>query len=427
MFVRKSSLSLLRVAVITLLATVVLVCAAEAQFRASLRGTVSDPQGAAIAGATVTLVNTDTNYTLVSTSDGNGIYNFNALSPAPYRLTVQHEGFTQKVLEHVQIIPEQLNSLDLQLDVGQVATTVTVSGTTQTLDTETATLSGTVSSEQIQHMPSFNRDVFQLAQLAPGVFGDGSQSSGGGTNNQPGNQGPGGSGNGNAGLFATENGVQIQNAGGQYETNSITIDGISTVSAVWGGTSVITPSEDSVQDMKIVSNSYDAENGRFSGAQIQVTSKGGTNQVHGSAFFKASRPGLDAYQRWNGLGSNQPGTPEARGLNRDTARTNHYGGSLGGPLWKNKIFAFFNWETSPLIQVATAQGWYETSQFDAMPAASGSIASTYLSYPGNAVSANAIVGNHDCHSISLTEGVNCATIGTASQPLGLDIGCPPPQ
>src|ERR1700722_17909236 len=424
MFVRKSSLSLLRVAVITLLATVVLVCAAEAQFRASLRGTVSDPQGAAIAGATVTLVNTDTNYTLVSTSDGNGIYNFNALPPAPYRLTVQHEGFTQKVLEHVQIIPEQLNSLDLQLAVGQVATTVTVSDTTQTLDTETATLSGTVTSEQIQHMPSFNRDVFQLAQLAPGVFGDGSQSSGGGTNNQPGNQGPGGSGNGNAGLFATENGVQIQNAGGQYETNSITIDGISTVSAVWGGTSVITPSEDSVQDMKIVSNSYDAENGRFSGAQIQVTSKGGTNQVHGSAFFKASRPGLDAYQRWNGLGSNQPGTPEARGLNRDTARTNHYGGSLGGPLWKNKIFAFFNWETSPLIQVATAQGWYETSQFDAMPAASGSIASTYLSYPGNGVSASAIVGNHNCGSISLVEGVNCATIGTVSQPLGLDIGSP---
>ena len=424
MFVRKSSSSLLRFSVITLVAAALFVCAAQAQFRASLRGTVTDPQGAAIPGATVTLVNTDTNYTLVSTSDGNGIYNFNALPPAPYRLTVQHEGFTQKVLEHVQIIPEQLNSLDLQLAVGQVATTVTVSDTTQTLDTETATLSGTVTSEQIQHMPSFNRDVFQLAQLAPGVFGDGSQSSGGGTNNQPGNQGPGGSGNGNAGLFATENGVQIQNAGGQYETNSITIDGISTVSAVWGGTSVITPSEDSVQDMKIVSNSYDAENGRFSGAQIQVTSKGGTNQVHGSAFFKASRPGLDAYQRWNGLGSNQPGTPEARGLNRDTARTNNYGGSLGGPLWKNKIFAFFNWETSPLIQVATAQGWYETSQFDAMAAASGSIASTYLSYPGNAVSANAIVGNHDCHSISLTEGVNCATIGTASQPLGLDIGSP---
>ena len=84
--------------VIILLAVTFFVAAAHAQFRASLRGTVTDPQGAAIPGATVTLVNTDTNNTMVSTSDGNGIYNFNALSPAPYQLTVEHEGFTKKVL-----------------------------------------------------------------------------------------------------------------------------------------------------------------------------------------------------------------------------------------------------------------------------------------------------------------------------------------
>lgn len=104
---------------------------AQALYRASLRGTVTDPQGAVVSGATLTLVDTDTNRTLVSTSDANGIYVFNALPPAPYRLTVEHEGFTKKVLEHVQIIPEQLNSLDLQLDVGQIQTTITVSATTQ--------------------------------------------------------------------------------------------------------------------------------------------------------------------------------------------------------------------------------------------------------------------------------------------------------
>ena len=193
---------------------------------------------------------------------------------------------------------------------------------------------------------------------------------GGGSFNNPGNQGPGGT-VGGSGIFQTENGPQIQNGGGQYETNGITIDGISTVSAVWGGTSVITPSEDSVGDMKIVSNNYDAEFGRFSGAQIQVTSKSGTNQLHGSAFFKASRPGLNAYQRWNGIGSEQSVdpvtgeklTPAERGLNRDENRFNQYGGSLGGPIWKNKIFAFFAWETSPLSASSTAQGWYETPQY----------------------------------------------------------------
>ena len=114
----------------------------------------------------------------------------------------------------------------------------------------------------------------------------------------------------------------------------------------------------------MVSNSYDAEVGRFSGGQIQVTSKSGTNEVHGSAFFKASRPGLNAYQRWNGLGSDVAGTAASRGLNRDESRFNNYGGSLGGPFWRNRIFGFFNYETSPYSASSTAQGWYETSQFD---------------------------------------------------------------
>jgi len=191
---------------------------AYAQFRASLRGTVTDTQGAAIQGATVTLVNTATNNKMVSTSDGNGIYQFNALGPAPYQLTVEHEGFKKKVLDKVEIIPEQLNALNLQLELGEVQQTVTVSGTTQTLDTDTATVSGTISSNQIQHMPSFNRDVFQLAQLAPGVFGDASQQAGGGAFNLPGNQGPGGTPGGSGGIFSTENGPQIQSAGGLTST-----------------------------------------------------------------------------------------------------------------------------------------------------------------------------------------------------------------
>src|SRR5947209_10791902 len=181
----------------------------HAQYRGSLRGTLTDPQGLVIPGATVTLVNTDTNRTIVSTSDANGIYQFNALEPAPYRLTAEAQGFKKKVLDHVRLIPEQLNALNLQLEVGQLQEVITVSETTQTLDTETATVSGTITSNQIQHMPSFNRDVFQLVQLAPGVFGDGSQQGGGGGFQLPGNQGPGGSG-GN-GVFQTENGPQVQN------------------------------------------------------------------------------------------------------------------------------------------------------------------------------------------------------------------------
>ncbi|MGA7524046.1 MAG: carboxypeptidase regulatory-like domain-containing protein [Acidobacteriaceae bacterium] len=390
---------------------------AQAQFNATLRGTVADPTGAVIPGATVTLTDKDTNRSQTSTTDASGIYTFNSLAPANYSLTVTHPGFKAKTLAQVQITPEQANAINVTMEVGAATQTVTVTSITRGLPTDTATLSATISSNQIQHMPSFNRDIFQLAQLTPGVFGDASQGSGGGSYELPGNQGPGGTAAGSGGIFETENGPQIQTLGGQYETNGISVDGISTTSAVWGGTSVITPSEDSVQDLHVVSNSYDAENGRFSGAQIEVTTKSGTNQVHGSAFFKASRPGLNAYQRWNGVGSETPGTPASRGLNRDNSRFNQYGGSLGGPFWKNKIFGFFNYETSPLSSASTSQGWYETSQFDSLTG-TAPIASKYLTFKGESVAASGIIPE-TCASIGLTEGVNCATTSG-----GLDVGSP---
>ncbi len=403
--------SLRATSVLLVLAVAFFVGSAQAQFRASLRGTVTDTQGAAVPGATVTLINTDTNQTMVSTSDGNGIYNFNALPAAPYRLTVEHEGFAKKTLEHVVIIPEQPNALDLQLDVGQVQQTVTVSGSIETLDTETATVSGTVNSNQIQHMPSFGRDVLKLAQLAPGAFGDNSQASGNDNYNLPGTQTGGGQSGGADGIFKTENGAQIIANGNQTENNGISIDGISTTSAVWGGSTVITPSEDSVDNVKIVSNSYDAESGRFSGAQIQITSKGGSNQFHGSAFFTAHRPGLDAYQPFNGSGNK---------VLRDDNFFDQFGGGIGGPIWKNKIFAFFNYETvrSPQSSASIANGWYDTSAFDSS-APAGSIASTYLTFPGAGVVSKGI-NSSTCADAGLSEGVNCVTIPGQ----GLDIGSP---
>ena len=218
----------------------------HAQFNASLQGAVTDPAGAVIPGATVTLTDTATNHTVTATTSGNGVYTFNALPPDQFTLTVAAPGFKAKTLDNVRITPEQANAVNVTLSLGQATQMVTVNGAQGTLlHTETATLSGNIDSNQVQHMPSFNRDVFQLLQLAPGTFGDGSQASGGGTNNLPGTMGPGGSGTGVGGIFQTENGPQINTMGGQYETNGITVDGISTVSAVWGGTSVITPSEDS--------------------------------------------------------------------------------------------------------------------------------------------------------------------------------------
>ena len=384
---------------------------AHAQFRASLRGTVTDPQGAVVVGAKVTLTEVGTNHASVSISDANGIYQFNALPSVPYRLTVEGQGFKQKLLENVQIIPEQPNALDLPLELGDAKETVTVSGTTQALDTETATVGGTVTSNQIQHMPSFGRDVLKLAQLAPGSFGDNSQASGNDNYNLPGTQTGAGQSGGADGIFKTENGTQIISNGNQTENNGISIDGISTTSAVWGGATVVTPSEDSVDNVKIVSNGYDAENGRFSGAQIQITSKGGSNQFHGSAFFTAHRPGLDAFQPYNGSGNQ---------VLRDDNFFDQFGGGIGGPIWKNKVFAFFNYESvrSPQGSASINNGWYDTADFDAS-APAGSIAATYLTFPGAAVVSRGI-NNSTCADAGLTQGVNCALIPGK----GLDVGSP---
>ena len=402
-----------------LLLRVVLVCfslllissVAHAQYRASLRGTVTDPQGNVIAGAKVTLTNTDTSATLVSTSDDNGIYQFNALPQAPYRLTIEHTGFKKKVLAHVEIIPEQPNSLDLPLEVGEVQQTVTVTETTQALDTETANLSGTVTSNEIQHMPSFGRDVLKLAQLAPGSFADGSQGGGGGNGyNLPGTQSGGGQSGGADGIFKTENGAQIIASGQQTENNGISIDGISTTSVVWGGSTIITPSEDSIESVKVLSNAYDAENGRFSGSQIEITSKSGTNDIHGSLFITTHQPNLNAYQRFNGAGN---------AVTRDNNKFEQFGGSVGGPIWKNKVFAFFSYETvrEPLSNLQ-GNGWYETPAFAAL-APAGSIASKYLSFPGNGV-IGTLNPAATCATAGLTEGVNCRTIPGQ----GLNLGTP---
>jgi len=391
----------------------ILLCSvsARAQYRASIQGVVTDPQGAAVSGATLTLTNLDTNQALTATSDENGVYNFNALPSVKFSLTVEKAGFKKKTLANVGIIPEQANALNIQLDLGQVTETVTVSGdSTPLMDTETASINGVVNSNQIQHLPSFGRDVLKLAQLAPGLFADGSQAGGGGNYNLPGTQsGPTPSG-GSTGIFATENLVQGYSSGTQAENTGISIDGISTTSAVWGGATIITPSEDSVDSVKIVTNSYDAEDGRFTGAQVQVTSKQGTNDIHGSLFITTHQPGLNAYQPFNGEG-NKP--------TKDANKFEQFGGSVGGPIWKNKIFAFFNYETvrEPFSNVQ-GNGWYDTPAFDAL-APAGSIASKYLTFPGNGV-VGTLNPNGTCASAGLTEGVDCRTIPGQ----GINVGTP---
>src|SRR5437660_4006525 len=120
---------------------------AHAQYRASIQGVVTDPQGAVVPDATVTLNNEETNQARTTTTNAAGVYNFNALPPSRYNITVEKSGFKQKQLQNVNVIAEQANAVNVELDVGQQTETVTVTDATPPIDTETGNVSGTVTAQ----------------------------------------------------------------------------------------------------------------------------------------------------------------------------------------------------------------------------------------------------------------------------------------
>lgn len=382
---------------------------AVGQYRAGIQGTVTDPRGGAVPDATVTLTSHETGIARTTTTAGDGVYTIPSLAPGKYTLSVEKAGFTRKVLDDVDVLAEQMEAVNVALELGQTTQSVTVQApVAPVIDTETAEIQGTLTQKDVIDLPSFGRDPYKLLSLAPGTFGDQALNNDGSAGSLPGTNI--GSAGATDSIFKVENGAQFVANGTRQNSNNFQIDGVPVNSASWGGAAVVTPSEESVKEVRVVSNNYSAENGRTSGAQVEVVSQNGTNDLHGSAFFKWHRPGLDAYQAWNG-----PGTPSP--VQKDQNRFNQYGGSLGGPILKNKLFAFFSYETLRNNSVAVSTGWYETSQFDQSAAAAGSIASKLLSYPGEGPSYTQVIQ------------LSCAQAGLAATqcrntPNGLDLGSP---
>jgi hypothetical protein len=386
----------------------ILVPWAAAQYRASIQGTVTDPQGAAVAGATVTLTNQETGQTQTTSSGEDGVFSFNGLPPSKFTISVEVAGFKTKTIKSFGVIAEQANAVAVQLEVGQTSESVTVNGNAAPLiDTETSNLTGTVTQEQYQKLPSIGRDPFQLLYLAPGAFGDASQAAGGGSNNLPSTT-IGGTG-ATDGVFKIENGGQLTANGARTGENNYQIDGVGTTSVTWGGTSVVTPNEDSIKEVKIITDNYDAENGRYRGAQVQIISQNGTNNYHGSFFFKIHRPGLNAFTKYNGYQNANV---------RESSRFNDLGGTVGGPILKNRLFVFFSYERLDNNAAgATTSGWYTTTAFQGF-AAGGTNAAAFLNFPGVQPNGGDIV-DKSCADAGLVEGVSCHAVSG-----GLNLGSP---
>lgn len=382
---------------------------AAAQYRAGLQGVVTDPQSAPIPGAALTLTSRETNVVRTASTNESGAYTLSALLPGRYSLAVEKAGFTRKLFEEVVVGADQMQAFNVQLAVGQVSESITVNEpSVPLLDTQGATISGTITSREVESLPSFARDPFQLARLTPGVFGNGAIANGGGTTSMPGVNRPA-AGASNS-IFFLENGPQIIANGTRQNSNNIQVDGVGVNSVSWGGSAVVTPNEESIKEIKIVANNYSAESGRNSGAQIQVISQNGTNDLHGSAFFKWHRPGLNAYQRWNGPGNPTP-------VRRDLNRFNQFGGSLGGPIVKNKLFGFFSYEALRSGSKNSTTAWFQTPQYMSSAGPANSIARRMLSFPGQDP------------LIAGASALTCAQVGLPATQCrdaqgGLDLGSP---
>lgn len=373
----KALTRVLRTFASVLLITVATVTA-SAQFKASIQGTVTDESGAVVSGAAVTVTNNETQRAQRTTTNDDGFYRVTGLPPGTYTVTAELTGFKKKVLEKVVIRAEESQGINITLEAGPVAEAVTVTATTEApLQTENANINKTISNLEVLRLPQAGRDPYDLIRLAPGVFGEGARTANGGAANLPNTSGPGGS---NVSIFATENQVPVSANGQRVSSNNFQIDGVSVNSQTWGGAAVITPSQESIKELQVTSSTYSAEDGRNSGAQIKVVTQNGTNTFHGSGFFRYTGPSLNAFNKFHGI----PGTTRVSEPQRVEQLNRSFGGSLGGPIVKNKLFFFFSYEGFRSSTNNTFQSFIETSQLRNLIISSrpNALSAKVLSQPG---------------------------------------------
>lgn len=269
-------------------------------------GAIKDQSGAAISGAQITLVRTDTNTRLTAKTDANGAYQFPQLPPANYALTVEAIGFKKVTVGTVVVQVDQITRVDLALEVGAVTELVEVQGATPILETDKNTLSSVVDSRTISNMPLNARQFLDLALLTPGVLPASTGTQGGGFNV----------------------------AGARSQSNVFLVDGVSNTD-----TQINSPLNnfritDAVQEFAVQTSVSQAEFGRGSGGQVNVVTKSGTNQFHGSAFEYLRNTVLDSADFF---------TNKLRAKKADLKR-NQFGATVGGPVFKDRTFFFLSYE-----------------------------------------------------------------------------------
>jgi hypothetical protein len=323
----KGSLLIVRLAAV-LLAAILACGVANAQvLYGTLTGNVTDPSGAGLPGAKVAASSVGTGVTREANTDERGSYLFNTLQSGVYKITVTAKSFKTVVADNINVDTNQVRRLDLSLVIATTSETIEVNApATALLQTDRADVNARLDATQINNLPitsSAGRNFQALYKLVPGfsLITEGVSSDGG---------------NPQRSMTGNVNGGSMQN-------NLTRIDGASN-SYMWlpFNTAYVPPTE-SIEQVSIVTNSFDAEQGNAIGAAVNVVTKSGTNQFHGSVFEYHTDNALKALNRFNPAGFRKP-----------KYILNQYGGSAGGPIVKNKLFFFADWEGTKRRMLASA-------------------------------------------------------------------------
>src|SRR5215471_8157463 len=273
-------------------------------------GAVRDASGGSVAKASVTLRNTETNRTYSTVSNENGLYVLANVPPGRYELTTDATGFAKSTLTGIELTVGQTATIDVTLKVASGKEKVVVTTETPVIEPTKTEISQVVATQQIESLPISGRLFTDFALLTPGVAT--SRTSLGTT-------------------FTDFETSQISFAGMRSFSNTVTVDGADFVSTI-SGVQRSTPPQESVQEFRVVNNSFGAEYGRAAGGIVNIVSKSGTNDLHGSLYEYFQNDATDARFML------QP-APLPHEL-----RQNQFGGTLSGPLKKDKTFFFLNYE-----------------------------------------------------------------------------------
>lgn len=287
----------------------------------SIEGTVRDPQGAVVQNATITVRNTATNATRTATANESGHYSFSQLPPGTYEVKVTAANFKTSAVSDVVVAVGRATALDVSLEIGAATETVTVVGGGEVeVDRTDNTVSGVVNSFQIQNLPLNGRNFLDLAQLQPGV-----------EKVEGGNFDP---------TKANYTGVSI--AGQAGRSAQITVDGGSVVDNVVG-TTVQNFSQEIVGEFQLGISNTDLSTGASSTGSVNIISKSGSNEFHGNAYLYARSNNWAAFPSLGRLDSAN-GIPLVAQATEIPFDRQQYGGTIGGPIKRDKLFFFFNYE-----------------------------------------------------------------------------------